>query len=313
MVPPFQEREVDKYFLHFEKVAKNCAWPKEYWTMLLQSVLIGKARDIYSELSVELSGDYDTVKELMLKGFELVPEAYRQKFRNLESNRSKTYVQFVQEKEQLVYRWRLSENADKEHKRSGELMLLEEFKRCIGNDIWTFINEQKPKDQTTAARLADEFALTHKFSTNRSQSQTFRGSNVSNFESNYPENTNNLNSDRFMTSKFREQSLNNNYKNNNYNNNRSSYVPPPLRQPETRSPFKTLTCGYCRGEGHTMSNCFKLKNKEHQKPNLLVQCLIIQVSTKCLLNQLTLSWRYFNHLSLTAQFHFKMINPQSVQ
>lgn len=24
MVPPFQEREVDKYFLHFEKVAKNC-------------------------------------------------------------------------------------------------------------------------------------------------------------------------------------------------------------------------------------------------------------------------------------------------
>ena len=29
MVPPFQEREVDKYFLHFEKVAKNCNWPKE--------------------------------------------------------------------------------------------------------------------------------------------------------------------------------------------------------------------------------------------------------------------------------------------
>ena len=274
MVPPFQEREVDKYFLHFEKVAKNCTWPKEHWTMLLQSVLIGKARDIYSELSVELSGDYDTVKELILKGYELVPEAYRQKFRNLERNGSKTYVQFAQEKEQLFDRWCLSENADKEYKRLRELMLLEEFKRCIGNDIRTFINEQKPKDLTTAARLADEFALTHKFSTNRSQSQTFRGSNVSNFESkatfrnfsrNYPENTNNLNSDRFMNSKFREQSLNNNYNNNNYNNNRSRYVPPPLRQPETRAPFKTLTCGYCRGEGHTMSNCFKLKNKEHQK------------------------------------------------
>ena len=43
MVPPFQEREVDKYFLHFEKVAKNCGWPKDHWTMLLQSVLLGKA------------------------------------------------------------------------------------------------------------------------------------------------------------------------------------------------------------------------------------------------------------------------------
>ena len=27
--------------------------------------------------------EYDTVKELILKGYELVPEAYRQKFRNL--------------------------------------------------------------------------------------------------------------------------------------------------------------------------------------------------------------------------------------
>ena len=145
MVPPFQEWKVDKYFLHFEKVAKNCAWPKEYWTMLLQSVPIGKARDIYSELSVELSGDYDTVKELILKGFELVPKAYRQKFRNLERNRSKTYVHFVQEKEQLVYRWCLSENAHKEHKRSGELMLLEEFKRCIGNDIWKLLTSKSQK------------------------------------------------------------------------------------------------------------------------------------------------------------------------
>ena len=46
MVPSFQEQEADKYFLHFEKVAKNCAWPKKYWTLLLQSVLVGKARDI---------------------------------------------------------------------------------------------------------------------------------------------------------------------------------------------------------------------------------------------------------------------------
>ena len=27
-VPPFQEKEVDKYFLHFEKVAEKLNWPK---------------------------------------------------------------------------------------------------------------------------------------------------------------------------------------------------------------------------------------------------------------------------------------------
>ena len=45
LIPPFQEKEVDKYFMHFEKVAENIKWPKEHWTLLLQSVFIGKARE----------------------------------------------------------------------------------------------------------------------------------------------------------------------------------------------------------------------------------------------------------------------------
>ena len=52
LVPPFQEKEVDKYFLHFEKVAENLKRPKEQWTLLLQSVIIGKAREIYTQLTV---------------------------------------------------------------------------------------------------------------------------------------------------------------------------------------------------------------------------------------------------------------------
>ena len=43
-VPPFQEKEVDKYFLHFQTVAEHLKWQKEHWTLLLQSVVIGKAR-----------------------------------------------------------------------------------------------------------------------------------------------------------------------------------------------------------------------------------------------------------------------------
>ena len=42
LVPKFEEKEVDKYFLHFEKIAESLKWPKESWTLLLQSVLLGK-------------------------------------------------------------------------------------------------------------------------------------------------------------------------------------------------------------------------------------------------------------------------------
>ena len=82
MVPSFQEHEVDKFFLHFEKIAANLHWPSGARTMLLQSVLIGKAREVYSALSVEQSTAYDLVKSKILRAYELVPEAYRQKFRD---------------------------------------------------------------------------------------------------------------------------------------------------------------------------------------------------------------------------------------
>ena len=45
LVPKFEEKEVDKYFLHFEKIAESLKWPKESWTLLLQSVFVGKARE----------------------------------------------------------------------------------------------------------------------------------------------------------------------------------------------------------------------------------------------------------------------------
>ena len=95
LVPPFQEKEVDKYFAHFEKVADSLNWPKESWVLLLQSVLVGKAQEIYGSLSVEQSSNYEHVKEAILKAYELVPEAYRQKFRNYLKYDSKTHVEFA--------------------------------------------------------------------------------------------------------------------------------------------------------------------------------------------------------------------------
>ena len=45
-VPDFWETEVDKYLLHFEKVASNLKWLEDHWALLLQSSLVGKAREV---------------------------------------------------------------------------------------------------------------------------------------------------------------------------------------------------------------------------------------------------------------------------
>ena len=77
LVPPFQEKEVDKYFAHFEKVADSLNWPKESWVLLLQSVLVGKAQEIYGSLSVEQSSNYEHVKEAILKAYAKVQELFK--------------------------------------------------------------------------------------------------------------------------------------------------------------------------------------------------------------------------------------------
>ena len=71
LVPPFQEMEVDKYFLLFKKIATSLEWPKEAWTLLLQSVLVGKAHEIYSAMLIEQSSQYEVVKKRILKAYEL--------------------------------------------------------------------------------------------------------------------------------------------------------------------------------------------------------------------------------------------------
>ena len=162
LVPPFQEKEVDKFFLHFEKIATSLKWPKEFWPLLIQSVLTGKAQIAYSSLSIEQSAVYETVKRSILKAYELVPEAYRQKFRNTRKQEGQTFVELAREKERLFDRWAASKEIDGDFQKLKQLMLIEEFKRCISNDLKTHLDEQKANTLEQAAILADDYALTHK-------------------------------------------------------------------------------------------------------------------------------------------------------
>lgn len=161
LVPPFNEREVEKYFSHFEKVAITLKWPVNVWSLLLQCVLSGKAQEVYSALSVEQSSDYETVKKAILNAFELVPEAYRQKFRRLRKSDKITYVEFAREKETLFDRWCTSEQAQT-RQQLRELILLEEFKNGIPEAVATHLNERQVTTLAHAAVCADQYTLTHK-------------------------------------------------------------------------------------------------------------------------------------------------------
>ena len=67
----------------------------------LQSVLTGKAHEVYSSLPVEQSKDYVVVKSAILKVYEQVPEAYRQKIRSAKRQARQCSVEFSREKDSL--------------------------------------------------------------------------------------------------------------------------------------------------------------------------------------------------------------------
>ena len=75
------------------------------------------------------------VKTSVLNAYELVPEAYRQKFQENKKGETQTYVEFFREKERLFDRWCASMETGKDFAKLRELLLLEEFKNCLPNEI----------------------------------------------------------------------------------------------------------------------------------------------------------------------------------
>uniref|UniRef100_A0A8C6PCY4 CCHC-type domain-containing protein n=2 Tax=Nothobranchius TaxID=28779 RepID=A0A8C6PCY4_NOTFU len=161
LLPQFRETEVDGYFLAFERIAATLQWPREVWPLLLTCRLTGKALQVVSALSPTDGADYDKVKSTVLTAYELVPEAYRQRFRFEKPQVNQSYVEYAHLKSVLFEKWcsasHISTLSDLK-----ELILIEEFKRHLPEKLVLYLNEQKVNSFSDAALLADEFSLTHR-------------------------------------------------------------------------------------------------------------------------------------------------------
>ncbi len=99
----------------------------------------------------------------MLRAYELVPEAYRQKCRSWKKTDSQTHVEFVHNISVYFNRWCTASDV-KTLDDLKELMLLEQFKSSVSQRVATYISERKPHTAYEAAVMADEFSLIHKAS-----------------------------------------------------------------------------------------------------------------------------------------------------
>ncbi|KAK0137943.1 hypothetical protein N1851_025819 [Merluccius polli] len=96
-----------------------------------------------------------------LKCYEVIPEAYRQRFHNWRKTERQTHAELARDLTSFFHRWRTAEGVDT-FKDLCDLLILEQFKDVLPECMATYLNEHEVKTAAKAAVLADNYALTHK-------------------------------------------------------------------------------------------------------------------------------------------------------
>ena len=94
-------------------------------------------------------------------------------------NPGETHVEFVRRKEVALDRWIRSLKIEKSFESLKEVMLVEECKRSISQEVRTYVNDHDVSDVKAAAMLADGYELTHRGSRspqNRRRNPTYQKS-----------------------------------------------------------------------------------------------------------------------------------------
>ena len=159
LVPKFNERDPDVFFSMFERLAEAWGWPDSTCTLMLQCVLTGRAQEAYAALSNSDCVRYDLVKSAVLKAYELVPEAYHQRFRSVRRG-DKSHLEFARDLSTHFDRWCAAAEVNS-YEALRDLIILEQFKNSVPERIATYINERSVKTAAKAAALADDYGLTH--------------------------------------------------------------------------------------------------------------------------------------------------------
>lgn len=158
LVPQFNQRDPDTFFTSFERVSETRQWPDGDRVLLLQCVLTGKAQEAYSAVCAEEGLTYETVKSAVLKAYELVPEAYRQRFRHWLKSDKQTNVEFVRDLTTHFHRWCAAEKVDT-FDGLCQLITMEQFQNVAPQRVAAYLNERGPATALRAAELADDFLL----------------------------------------------------------------------------------------------------------------------------------------------------------
>ena len=105
---------------------------KERWSFHLAPHLTGKAQQAYAALPPEDAKTYDTVKEAILRRYDINEETYRHRFRKLRPKEGESPQELITRLKDLATRWARESNSRDE---LLDLIVREQFLAILPEDI----------------------------------------------------------------------------------------------------------------------------------------------------------------------------------
>ena len=158
--------DITCYLATFERMATAAKKPKAEWPRLLEPYLTGKAQKAFYALHEEDKGVYSKIVDIILRHYQLTPDAYRLKFRTASKKPDETFEEFVTRLELYFQRWLKPSDesgTSEDVKRMMELLLTDQFLTSVRNEnLRTKLREKKLSTVQAVARYADEYVLNRK-------------------------------------------------------------------------------------------------------------------------------------------------------
>ena len=164
-LPCFDEEsdKIDSYLRHFERVASYEGWDIASYPMCLNTLLTGKAREVYCRLPLALANDYRYLKKALLAKYQLTVDDYRRKFFSVKQVNGESCTNLCGDLEFNLDQWLELSNVEKTFEGLRELLLREQFLYSCQKDMAMFVKVRAPVDQKSMLDLAMNYESAHKY------------------------------------------------------------------------------------------------------------------------------------------------------
>ena len=158
--PLSDKDDIDVYLSSFERLADANKWPQSDWATRLAAVLTGKAREAFTRMPVEDTGDYSKLKNAILMAYDLTPEAYRIRFRSVRKQKDETHQQYSVRVRTILERWLKGQNVN-DFANLQELLIKEQMLESYYPGLQIYLKDRKPKTVKELAEIADHYDHVH--------------------------------------------------------------------------------------------------------------------------------------------------------